>query len=335
MSTATDSGSDDWRPSSSLSVARRRAKMLQHARQFFSKRNVLEVETPLLAKTTVTDPQIESVRAELTLDSSRRYFLQTSPEYFMKRLLCSGYPDIFQIGKAFRDEEAGQRHQPEFTLVEWYRRAFDLVSMMQETVDFVSLMVGSGVLSSPPLFLEYRDALQQHAHVDPLDADLDTLKRTAGADDRLSASLGSDRNAWLDLLLSMQVMPRFGKDGLTVVYHYPRSQAALARLCPADPRVADRFEIFFGDLELANGFVELQSADEQRHRFENDRQLRRARAKSIPPLDRQLLAALESGLPDCAGVAVGLDRLLMVKQMTNDIRHVQSFSFERGDRLNQ
>ncbi|MEX2494759.1 MAG: EF-P lysine aminoacylase EpmA [Woeseia sp.] len=322
----------NWRPTAPLATARHRAQMLGRAREFFASRGVLEVETPLLSQTTVTDPHIESIRAELQLDAQRPYFLQTSPEYFMKRLLAAGYPDIFQICKAFRDGECGRRHQPEFTLVEWYRRDYDLQQIMREASNFITLLLDPRFLRSSPLFVEYAEMLRQHTGIDPGSASLDQLVRAAEPDRQLIDSLGDDRDAWLDLLLSTRVTPHFADGRLTVLYHYPAAQAALARLCEDDSSVADRFEIFFGDLELANGFVELQSAEEQSRRFARDQEIRRQRSQRVRPLDRRLLAALEEGLPDCAGVAVGFDRLLMINEMADDIRRVQSFADGDGGR---
>ncbi|HLU05981.1 MAG TPA: EF-P lysine aminoacylase EpmA [Woeseiaceae bacterium] len=320
-----------WRPSSDVASARRRARMLAQARSFFADREVLEVDTPLLSSTTVSDPHIESVQVALAHRPGKPYFLQTSPEYFMKRLLCSGYPDIYQVCKVFREGEAGRRHSPEFTMVEWYRHGFNLARIMEETADFISALVEPQHLSAPTEIIDYRSAFRELAGIDPPEASLAALAESAGADDTLIESLGDDRDAWLDLVLSLRVVPHFGAGRLTVLYHYPASQAALARRCPDDDSVADRFEIFFGDLELANGFVELQDAKEQARRFAADRWLRASRNQTVHPPDERLLAALASGLPQCAGVAVGFERLLMINEMTDDIRKAQSFPFDEED----
>lgn len=305
--------------------------MMAQARRFFAERGVLEVDTPLLSSTTVSDPHIESVQATLASRQGKPYFLQTSPEYFMKRLLCSGYPDIYQICKVFREGEAGRRHSPEFTMVEWYRHEFDLSRMMQETADFISALVEPQHLAAPPVLIDYRGAFRDHAGIDPKEASLAALAESAGADDKLVESLGDDRHAWLDLVLSLRVVPRFRPERLTIVYHYPASQAALARRCPDDDSVADRFEIFYGDLELANGFVELQDAKEQARRFAADRETRARRHQVARRPDKRLLAALESGLPQCAGVAVGFERLLMINEMADDIGKAQTFAFDEED----
>lgn len=317
-----------WRPSSSIATAVRRAKMLDDARRFFAARTVLEVETPSLSRTTVSDPHIESMQATLGREPVTSYFLQTSPEYFMKRLLCAGFPDIYQISRVFRDHEAGRRHSPEFTLIEWYRRGYRLRQIMQETADFIATLIEPRFLPSAAEFIEYRKAFRTFAGVDPLESPVAALAEAASADQNLSDSLGEERDAWLDLVLSLRVLPRFGRDRLTVLYHYPASQAALARVCPENATVADRFEIFCGELELANGFVELQDADEQLRRFEADRATRRRREQPVHPIDKRLLGALAAGLPDCAGVAVGFDRLLMINEMAEDIRFVQTFAFD-------
>jgi len=319
---------DDWRPSSALRSARTRARMLAAARRFFAERSVLEVETPLLAETTVSDPNIESLEVRLRSRPGRPYFLQTSPEYFMKRLLSAGFPDMYQVCKAFRDGETGRRHQPEFTLIEWYRLDFGLRQIMEECAGLIAALIEPHLLASPPSFVEYGNAFVDLAATDPQLDPISRLAKIADADTRMIECLGNDRDAWLDLVLSLRVIPGFYRDRLTVLHHYPASQAALARLCPENPAVADRFEIFFGDLELANGFVELRDAREQLHRFEKDQAARRQHGQPVRPLDRRLIAALESGLPHCAGVAVGFDRLLMINEMSEDIRRVQSFSFD-------
>jgi lysyl-tRNA synthetase class 2 len=319
----------DWRPAASAATAMRRAQMLDSARRFFADRGILEVDTPLLSRTTVSDPHIESIVA--VRKRGAPYFLQSSPEFYMKRLLCAGYPDIYQVCKAFRDGETGRRHSPEFTLVEWYRLGYRLREMMAETTDFIGTLLEPRHVTAPVKFIEYAEALDRYARVDIRSAAVATLAEAAGADERMRRSLGDDRDAWLDLLLSLHVIPRFSSGCLTVLYHYPASQAALARLCPGNPALADRFEVFYGDLELANGFVELADADQQAARFEADQASRRARNQALYPTDQRLLEALRAGLPDCAGVAVGFDRLLMIDEISEDIRGIQTFPFDEED----
>lgn len=300
--------------------------MLTAARGFFAERDVLEVDTPLFSSAAVSDPHIESIPAEPRFARGRPRYLQTSPEYFMKRLLCAGYPDIFQVAKAFRDDEAGARHRPEFTLIEWYRLGFGLNDMMRETAALLGTLIDPQFLSAAPRYLEYGEALERFAGLDWRGADTERLAQAAGADRRLVKALGDDRDGWLDFLVTHRVAPQFERGRLTLLCHYPASQAALARRCPADAAVADRFEVFFGNLELANGFVELRDAEEQERRFAADLEKRRQNGQPVRPLDRRFLAALRSGLPACAGVAAGVDRLLMINEMTDDISRVQTFA---------
>lgn len=315
-----------WRPNCDVDTVRVRAGMLSRARHFFEERDILEVATPALGATGVTDPNIETFAVRSSTDTGAALYLQTSPEYYMKRLLCAGYPDMHQICHVFRDGESGKRHQPEFTLAEWYRLGFGLRQIMQETVDFVLAVISADWLQGEADFTAYRDAFREIVAIDPLTSDLAALRQLANADAQLRQSLGDDRDAWLDLLLTQRISVAFPGDRLTVLYHYPASQGALARLCPGDDAVADRFEVFCGAVELANGFVELTDADEQRDRFARDNAARDLAAKPWHAPDERLLAALGSGLPDCAGVAVGLDRLLMLRERSDDIRSVQTFS---------
>ncbi|MEQ9561146.1 MAG: EF-P lysine aminoacylase EpmA [Woeseiaceae bacterium] len=323
--------SDGWQPTIAVSTARRRAAMLANARRFFESRNVLEVDVPSISLCTVSDPNIESIRAILRRDKGRIRYLQTSPEYFMKRLLCSGFPDIYSIGRVYRDGEAGRRHQPEFTMVEWYRREYELEEMIDESCAFVTQLLDRESLDVTPVIIEYLDAVRERAGIDPLAAPCSSLADACGADDRLRNAIGDNRDAWLDLLVSTKVVPTLAIDRLTVIRHYPASQAALARLCPEDSSIADRFEVFLGNMELANGYVELRDAAEQERRWQEDLRVRRERGLDAVPLDARLLAALRHGLPACSGVAVGFDRLVMLAEGADDIARVQSFSFEDAE----
>lgn len=244
----------------------------------------------------------------------------------MKRLLADGYPDIYSIGRVFRAGESGKRHLPEFTMIEWYRLGMDLDEIIADTTALVVAALDRPELLDTATRMNYAQALNDFAGIEPSSASIDELAVAARADTRLRDALGDDRDAWLDLLLATLVASRFADNGLTIVQHFPASQAALARCCPADKRVADRFEVFFGDLELANGFVELTDASEQATRFEDDLHARRANKSPHVPTDVQLLAALEAGLPDCAGVAVGFERLHMIAAAASDIRDVVTFS---------
>jgi lysyl-tRNA synthetase class 2 len=299
--------------------------MLERARRFFRERDVLEVDTPALGRFAASDPNIDSLR--IAGPRGTALYLQTSPESFMKRLLADGYPDIYAICHVFRGGEAGRLHQREFTMVEWYRQDFGLGAMIDETVAFIA-----GLLDRPGLQdaeqLDYRDAFRRFAGIEPFTASIDELAEAASADAGLRDSIGADRDAWLDLLLGTRVAAGFVDSGLTVLRHFPASQAALARICPSDHRVADRFEVFYGAMELANGFVELRDPDEQRRRMLADLEKRRATARSPVPLDEPLLAALESGLPACAGVAAGFERILMLATGAEDIRDIVTFAFD-------
>jgi lysyl-tRNA synthetase class 2 len=299
---------------------------MRAARSFFARRRVLEVETPTLATRTVTEPHIDSLKT--CLNNTQTLFLQTSPEYFMKRLLAHGYPDIYQVCKVFRDGEIGRHHLPEFTMVEWYRLNYSLQQIMRECVAFVSHVIGRKSLCENVDYVSYVDAFTGQLELDPLNCDIDSLADAVQADNELRESLGTEHDAWLDLVLTEKVVSAFATDRLTVVHHYPASQAALARRCPDDHRVADRFEVYYGTLELANGFVELTDADEQLARFEHDQKKRRDRGQDIPAIDENLIAALRHGLPSCAGVAVGFDRLMMILEKASDIGAIHTFSCE-------
>ena len=318
----------NWQPLSSVASTSRRAAMLKRARAFFEERNILEVDTPILSRFAVGDPQIESIEVTLQLDPGKSWFLQTSPEYCMKRLLSAGYPDIYEICKVFRDAEAGRYHQPEFTMVEWYRLNFGLNDIMQDTLEFIATLMDAKRFDKSPMLLSHAEAFSEFAGIDLSTADIGTLAAAAAVDDQLKASLGDRRDDWLDLILAEKISRRFPTDRLTALCHYPASQAALSRICPGDAAVADRFEVFAGDLELANGYVELVDAKEQRSRFETDLSIRKQAGRPQRPIDRAFIAAMESGLPACAGVAVGFDRVHMLNEGADDIRHALSFAFE-------
>lgn len=324
----TSTEGDSWKPIAGVAAAQQRALLLQRAREFFRQRNVLEIDTPILGEAAVSDPGIESMATKLALSPAKTFYLQTSPEFYMKRLLAAGFPDIFEIGKVFRDAELGRNHQPEFTLIEWYRLGFELEQIIQETVAFIEALLDSSRITATADHFNYRDAFQRFADIDPIAANMDQLFKHLDADQDLQNSLGDSVDACLDLLMATRIAPQFKTDRLTVVQHYPASQAALARICPDDRAVADRFEVFFGSLELANGYVELTDAAEQRRRCAADQDKREKDNAPIRPLDEKFIASLESGLPACAGVAVGFDRLLMVHAGTNDIRDVRHFPVE-------
>jgi lysyl-tRNA synthetase class 2 len=304
-----------WRPSSGVEAAKLRATMLGQVRDYFAAQNVLSVDTPALGVTSVTDPNIESFAL------ANNTYLQTSPEYYMKRLLAAGYPDIYSISRVFRAAEQGRNHLPEFTLIEWYRRNFGLRDIVDDSLRLLAHLLGERSIS----VLDYEQAFRVHADLDPARCSIADLAHCADADAALCRSLGERRDAWLDLVLSQVVAPGFDASGFTVLQHYPASQASLARLCPANPGHADRFEIFCGTLELANGYVELQDSTLQAARMLADLEARSQSGLAALPIDQQLLAALEAGLPDCAGVALGFERVQMVRSGATHIRDVITF----------
>ena len=315
----------DWQPASGPGAAARRARMKQRIRAYFAAAHVLEVDTPVLSPYAVSDPQIESLEITRCQVSGRPLYLHTSPEFCMKRLLAADYPDIYSMCRVFRDGESGRLHQPEFTMLEWYRLGMGLDEIVADTVGVISAALDRDIDVDS---VEYRDAFIAACGLDPFVADIASLAEAAEADDALRAAVGDERDDWLDLVLATRVTPQFAPDHLTVLRHYPASQAALARLCPDDNAVADRFEVFLGPVELANGYVELTDSDEQLRRIEADNVARRRRGRPVRPVDELLLAALESGLPDCAGVALGLERLLMLFNKTDDIGNVITFTFQ-------
>jgi len=323
-----------WRPRADWSVLALRARMLAAARQWFAARDIIEVDTPVLTPRGVTDPNIESVAAELASTPARRWFLHTSPEYAMKRLLAAGAPDIYQICHVFRDGEHGRYHQPEFALMEWYRHGQDLDAVVADTLSLLHTLLAPSLGEPATVTRRHRDAFLEAAGVDPLTAGDEAVIAAAAAAG--GGETVSDRDAALDFLMGTRVAPALAPAGtLAVLTHYPAAQAALAALDSADPRLALRFEVFLNGRELANGFVELTDADEQRERFAADRAARRARGRPDRLPDECLLAALAHGLPATAGVAVGFDRVVMAAAGSDDIRRVQAFPLIPGNGAEQ
>ena len=324
------SNPDDWRPGASLQTLRARAGMLADLRAHFAASGVLEVETPLVGHAAGTDPALQPLRTRYTgpgYPPGIDLYLQTSPEFAMKRLLAAGSGPIYQICKAFRDGEAGRLHNPEFTILEWYRPGAGLPALIDEVAAVARL-----ALDAPHLALEchsYESLFDSRLGIDVFAADASALREVAMRHRILGAEqLVLERDGWLDLLLSHLVQPGLGTDSLCFVTDYPASQAALARLNP-DRRTAARFELFHRGIELANGFDELTDSEQQAARFESDNCARRARGETPVRVDRHLLGAMQHGLPECAGVAVGLDRLLMLRLGLRDIDEVLGFSLQR------
>jgi lysyl-tRNA synthetase class 2 len=324
----------DWQPGCELAVLKARAALLKEIRQFFEARNVLEVETPLLSNAAGTDPHIAPFKtpfdhpqsaADLTL------YLNSSPEFSMKRLLAAGSDSIFQICKAFRNGEVGRFHNPEFSILEWYRVDFDLQQLIDEVEQLIQA-VAPALLKTPTIRLHYAEAFQHSTGINPLTATLADFIRCAqqkGCPEAIEIC-GEEHSLWLDFLFSHLVQPSLGKDGLCFVEGFPACQASLARLNRKDPRIAERVELFIDGIELGNGFHELSDAQEQQQRFAAEAQLRKEQGLIELPIDQRLLAALESGLPNCSGIAIGLDRLLMLITKVSSIDEVMSFSVDRA-----
>ena len=321
----------NWQPSASIEALKLRARMLQSIRAFFADQKVLEVETPVLTTAAITDPHIHSFSTQF---QNKKVFLNTSPEFFMKRLLATGSGDIFQICKVFRDDELGSRHNPEFSMLEWYRVDFDhhrLMDEIEQLIHYLNTEFGIGKTFQTMTRVSYQQAFINQLGIDPLTASTADIKLVVEKN-HIEMPIGMDENdkdMCLDWLMTQCIAPSFKQDEFTFLFDYPASQAALAKLSEQDNRVAHRFELFYGELELANGFYELTDAKQQRQRFENENALRVEHGKEIMPVDEYFLAALEMGLPECAGVAIGMDRLLMVLMDEKNISNVLSFNFNK------
>ena len=326
----------DWKPAASVDALRLRARLNAAIREFFAKRGVLEVETPILSQAGNTEPNIASFHADFSghVDAGpRRRWLRTSPEYPLKRLLAAGVGDCYELGRVFRDGEAGGRHNPEFTMLEWYRSGWDHLRLSEEAVGVVRMALALVGRDATPVHTSYRALYRERLGIDPMRATDIELRAALGGIDIDPRGLG--RDDWLDLLMTHRIQPQLAPDSILVVHDYPVAQAMLARLREndgdADPApVAERFELYLGPLELANGYHELQDADEQATRFDRDLALRRRRGDAEPPVDENLLDALCHGLPACAGVALGVDRLLMTMLGTDRIADVLAFDFPRA-----
>jgi elongation factor P--(R)-beta-lysine ligase len=309
---------------------RLRAATYGRIRAFFAARGVLEVETPILSAAGNTDPNIQSFATRFSghVDAgARERWMRTSPEFPMKRLLAAGVGDCYELGRVFRDGEAGGRHNPEFTMLEWYRVGWDEAKLAREVIDLLETLLLEAGRTFDIVETTYRGLFHDALGVDPLIDPLERLQAPlsdAGIDPR-----GLERDDWLDLLMTHRIQPGFPVDRITVVSDYPASQCALARIRPDDPPVAKRFEAYVGPYEVANGYHELNDATEQRERFERDNAKRRARGVAEMPIDENLLAVLDA-MPDCAGVALGVERLLMVLARTDGIADVLAFPFSEA-----
>lgn len=328
---ATSLAPQDWQPTASRRALQLRASLNRLVREFFHVRGCLEVETPILSQAGNTDPNIESFSLQFTGPRSAgeaQRWLRTSPEFPLKRLLAAGVGDCYELGRVFRNGEAGGRHNPEFTMLEWYRLGWDHQRLMREAAELVQSALALVDWKVQSEAITYADLFKRELGLCPHSASLEALQAPL-AEFSIDAD-GLSRDDWLDLLLTHRIEPALGADCLTAVYDYPASQCALARVRAGQTPVAERFELYLGGIELANGYHELLDADEQRARFVSDLAKRKQRQSSQPILDQRLIDALQTGLPSCAGVAMGMDRLLMAMLGTRDIADVLAFPFARA-----
>lgn len=341
-STLHSKNSEKWRPAAQIETLRLRAALLKKIRSFFDERNVLEVETPYLSCAATTDPYIDSFvvnhrsaisssESSIEEDEELRY-LHTSPEMPMKRLLAAGSGSIYQVCKVFRQGEQGRFHNSEFTMLEWYRPGMTYRELMEEVGQLIMYVLPEKLSINSLQYISYREAFEKSINVDPFVASTKELIKCA-ADAGIDFVPGlspHDRDGWLNLLLTHCVEPNLGKDKLTFLFDFPASQASLAYIREDDPPIAERFELYVNGVELANGFQELINSDTQRSRFQYDLQVRKSKSLGDVPFDNNMLHALAHGLPDCSGVALGVDRLLMIMLGAERIEQVISFSFEQA-----
>ena len=305
-----------WRPTGSIGTLRLRAALQAKIRRYFAERAVIEVTTPMLTPTGVTEPMIQSLMLK-----DARYFLRTSPEYYHKRLLAAGFGDLYEMGPVMRAGEEGRLHHPEFTMLEWYRVGLNWEQLAEEALDLVKHCSELVELSWRSRTVSWQTLFVEILGFDPLSIEGAALRQLTD-----SLPLDCDRSMRLDYLFATRLQSRLPDDQLTIVHHYPASQAALAELDPMDARFARRFEVFAGSVELANGYQELRDESEQARRFADDNQRRRALGLPEMPIDQRLLAALAHGLPNCSGIALGVDRLLMIMTGAKAMSEVVAFS---------
>lgn len=319
-----------WQPSAPVANLLKRASIMATIRRFFSDRGVLEVDTPSMSQATITDVHLVPFQTHFVgpgVAQGMTLYLMTSPEYHMKRLLAAGSGPIYQLCRSFRNEESGRYHNPEFTMLEWYRPHYDMYRLMNEVDDLLQQVLECESAET----LSYQQAFIRHLDVDPLSADKTQLREAAAKLDLSNvADKEEDRDTLLQLLFAFGVEPHIGKERPAFVYHFPASQASLAQISTEDHRVAERFEVYYRGVELANGFHELTDADEQRLRFEQGNRKRAALGLPQQPLDEHLLAALAHGMPDSSGVALGVDRLIMLALSAERLSEVIAFSVDRA-----
>ncbi len=314
----------DWRPTASLEALKGRARLLDELRGWMRGGGFLEIEAPLLSRAGSPELHLDSLQVPGAFPDGAPGWLGTSPEFHLKRLLAAGTGSVYSIVRAFRAGEAGRLHNPEFTLVEWYRLGGDYAQLMADMEALLAHLLPTELLSKPSERLTYREAFLRHAGLDPFGVSMQELQERSGE------HMEDQRDALLDRIAGFEVYPRLGDQRITLIHDFPASQASLARIRQGEPPVAERVEAIVGGVELVNGFVELSDAGEQRRRFEVDREARRASGRDCPALDERFLAALDAGLPDCAGAAMGFDRVAMLALGANGLDEVQAFPQDRA-----
>lgn len=320
-----------WEPACDITYLRTRAQVMSKIRRFFADRSVLEVETPLLCSATGTDPQLDFFSSYFhSQPDNMEMFLQTSPEFAMKRLLAAGSGSIYQICKAFRNGELGRYHNPEFTILEWYRIDFNLNQLMEETADLIVELLGIPTESISRI--SYKELFEKVTGLNPLFFNQKEYAEYAANNKIKDAILlcEDDHAMWLDFIFSYKVQPTLKEQSLCMVFGYPAIQSSLARINQNDSRVADRFEVFIKGIEVGNGFFELADAVEQERRFDQENSSRQVKKLRTINKDEKFLDALRHGLPDCSGIALGIDRLLMSIADVNSLNDVMAFPFNRA-----
>ncbi len=316
--------SSDWRPTASPEALTGRARLLDELRGWMRERGILEVEPPLLSRAGSPELHLDSLAVPGAFPDGATGWLGTSPEFHLKRLLAAGSGPVFSVGRVFRAGETGRLHNPEFTLAEWYRLGVGYAGLMDDVESLLTCLLPATLLRHPPERLTYREAFLRHAGLDPFAAGIGELQH------RCEGNPEADRDVLLDRIAGFEVYPKLGDARISLIHDFPASQASLARVREGEPAVAERVEAIVGGVELVNGFVELSDPAEQRRRFEADLEARRDRGRNSPPLDERFLAALDAGLPACAGAAMGFDRVVMLALGARSLAEVQAFPQDRA-----
>jgi len=318
----------NWKSGASSDTLKSRARFLKQIRDFFEKNEILEVETPSISEFPSVDLHLESFSLNEE-PGNHHHYLITSPEYHMKRLLCEGVGSIYQICKSFRKDDCGCYHNAEFTIIEWYRVGWDHWQLMNEIEQLLDNLLGCGLADR----IAYSSLFQNYLDIDPFSMNYEDLIRVCQKNDTVLPDYLDDpdmpRDEWLNFLMGALIEPYLGIDKPIFVFDYPSSQASLARICPENPLVSQRFELFYKGLELGNGFFELNNSQEQKRRFDKENEKRIQMNKTPLPIDHRFISALKEGLPDCAGVALGFDRIMMLALGIDDIDNMISFSWKR------